>query len=189
MGVAGCGKTTVGERLAQRLDASDHARPWRYVEGDDFHPPANVAKMRSGAPLSDDDRARWLAALRREAGPASDGREDAGGVVLACSALKRRYRETLIFGDAGASPDAKREAARRWLIVFLRVDRDEAHRRVQQRNDHFMPAGLVADQFAVLEPPSADEPVVVHGAGLCTLDGTEPNERLIETASRAAIDG
>ncbi len=130
MGVSGSGKTTVARELAARLGA-------RYLEADDLHPAANVAKMASGIPLDDDDRWPWLAALRREMRKESD-------VVVACSALRRPYRD-MLRGAGGVR------------FLYLAVDHDEAVRRVTARTGHYMHAEMVASQFAALEPPTPDE--------------------------------
>ncbi len=136
MGVSGCGKTSVGERVAERLG-------WRFLEGDDMHPPANVAKMRSGQPLDDADRDPWLDAI----GDWMDARQAAGeSSVVACSALKRRYRERLCAGRPGVR------------FAWLRVGREELRRRLQLRKGHFMTATLLDSQLDTLEPPAADEP-------------------------------
>jgi len=138
-GVSGSGKTTVGRLLAGRLD-------WPFADGDSFHPAANVAKMTAGIPLTDDDRWPWLAAI----GAWMDGRIAAGGSgVMACSALKRRYREFLLEG---------RPAAR---LVFLEVGRDEDLARLRARHGHFFPARLLDSQFDDLEPPGPDEGALV----------------------------
>ncbi|MFD8410356.1 MULTISPECIES: gluconokinase [unclassified Streptomyces] len=134
MGVTGTGKTTVGRLLAGALGVP-------YTEGDDLHPPANVAKMSAGVPLDDEDRRPWLDAigdvLRRL--PADRG------AVVSCSALKRAYRDRL----RAAAPDA--------VFVHLTGDRTLIGRRVAARTGHFMPALLLDSQFAVLEPLQADE--------------------------------
>ncbi|MET8154541.1 gluconokinase [Actinoplanes sp. NPDC049668] len=137
MGVAGCGKSTIGELLARRLGLE-------YAEADVFHPPANVAKMADGRPLDDEDRLPWLAAigdhLRARAGT---------GVVVSCSALKRGYRDRL------------RAAAPRAWFVHLVLDEATAAGRVAARPGHFMPASLVASQFAALEPLDNEAGVAV----------------------------
>lgn len=135
MGVSGCGKSTVGRRLAQAL-----GRP--FLEGDEFHPSENVEKMRAGHPLTDADREGWLRTL---SAVLARGRADGTGAVLACSALKRRYRDVLRQGD----PDL--------LLVFLHGRRDALDARLQSRRDHYMPASLLASQLATLEPPGDDE--------------------------------
>ncbi|PLZ01043.1 gluconokinase [Burkholderia sp. WAC0059] len=154
MGVAGCGKSSVATALAARLDGG------RLIEGDAFHPAANVAKMRAGTPLDDADRAGWLARLADEL---RDVRAAGGYPVLACSALKRRYRDRL------------REAVPALGFVFLELTRAVAAERVASRGDHFMPASLVDNQFATLEPP-AGEPLTL------ALDGTRPVADLVEAA-------
>jgi carbohydrate kinase (thermoresistant glucokinase family) len=135
MGVAGAGKTTVGERLAERLK-------WSFVDGDRLHPPENVAKMQSGHPLTDADRAPWLAAI---AGKISLWlARDASGVIT-CSALKREYRRVII----GDRPGVR--------LIFLNGARTLIAERLAARCGHFMPASLRDSQFAALEPPSPDE--------------------------------
>lgn len=151
MGPSGSGKTTIGRALADALG-------WPYFEGDDYHPAANVAKMASGRPLDDADRAPWLATLERlVAGILSER----GHGVLACSALKRRYRAALVPSDA--PPRAVR-------FVYLSVPPAVLRERLEQREDHFMPAALLPSQLAALEPPS--------GSAL-TLDGTLPPAEIV----------
>lgn len=139
MGVSGAGKTAVGTGLAARLG-------WDFIEGDRFHPPANVAKMKSGQPLDDADRAPWLAALARAI---DDCRGRGGHAVLTCSALKKRYRDIII----GDRPDVR--------LVYLEGSEARVAERVAARHGHFMPASLLASQFAALEPPAADERPIV----------------------------
>jgi carbohydrate kinase (thermoresistant glucokinase family) len=140
MGVSGSGKTTVGAMLAGRLR-------WAFAEGDEFHSAANVAKMRSGVPLTDDDRWPWLAAI---AGRIDDWRREGRSGVVACSALKRRYREIL----AGGRPDVR--------FVYLRGSRELIGDRMAARQGHFMPSALLDSQFAALEEPGpAERPIVV----------------------------
>ncbi|MGW3241322.1 gluconokinase [Streptomyces sp. NPDC001070] len=136
LGVSGAGKSTFGRLLARELSVP-------FVDGDDLHPAANIAKMTAGHPLDDADREPWLRRLATEIRAAGAGGE---GLVLACSALKRAYRDELRAADA-----------RVWF-VYLALDRDTAHRRVAHRAGHFMPAALVASQFAILEPLADDEP-------------------------------
>lgn len=149
MGVAGSGKTTVGLRLAAALR-------YEYYDGDDFHSPASVAKMRSGEPLGDEDRLPWLARLRdlMERSLASDK-----GIVIGCSALRAAYRDALL----------PREPALRdrFLFVYLRVTPETARQRVGLREGHYMPASLVDSQFAALEEPTWGEPAsaIVVDAG------------------------
>ena len=132
MGVTGSGKSTVGMALAERMGVP-------FAVADDFHSPANVAKMRSGTPLTDDDRRPWLLAI----GEWLAGHPD--GAVVTCSALKRRYRDTL------------REAAPAITFLHLHGDKDTVRRRVGARPGHFMPTSLVDSQFADLEPLGDDE--------------------------------
>ena len=135
MGVSGCGKSTVGHLLAGRL-----AVP--FVEGDDLHSAANVAKMAAGQPLTDEDRAGWLQALseRLHQSVANDQ-----GLVVACSALKKTYRDVL------------RQGARDVLFVHLQGSPEELTRRLTQRTSHYMPATLLQSQLAILEPPQSPE--------------------------------
>jgi gluconokinase len=135
MGVSGSGKTTIGRALARRLG-------WLFQEGDALHPPENVAKMKAGHPLDDEDRAPWLAAVAAKI-DAWRARGDAG--IITCSALKRRYRDIII----GDRPDV-------WL-VYLEGSRELIGERVRARRGHFMPASLLDSQFAALEPPAPDE--------------------------------
>jgi gluconokinase len=140
MGVSGSGKSTIADRLAARLG-------WSYKDGDTFHPPANVAKMTAGHPLTDDDRWPWLQAIADEIDRLSATGQRA---VIACSALKRAYRDILVHG---------RNDIR---IVFLNGTQDLIAERLAARKGHFMPPGLLASQFRTLEPPQPDErPITV----------------------------
>ena len=130
MGAAGAGKTTIGTALAQRLGVP-------FVDADDLHPPANVAKMQRGQALDDADRAPWLAALHRVL-----VRHRASGVVLACSALKAAYRSVLFAGLEGVR------------LVYLRAERDELARRLSARRAHFFSPALLDSQLATLEEPA-----------------------------------
>lgn len=134
MGVSGSGKTTVGQALADRLEV-EHA------DADDFHSTSSVAKMASGQPLDDTDRAPWLAAI----GAWLTNHEDRGGVV-GCSALRRRYRDLL------------RSSAPRVVFLHLSGDLAMLTERLGDRSGHFMPASLVASQLETLEPLELDEP-------------------------------
>ncbi|QGZ43352.1 AAA family ATPase [Pseudoduganella flava] len=135
MGVCGCGKSTVGAALAQLL-----AVP--FLEGDKFHPAANVAKMSAGIPLDDADRAGWLQALAGEIGAA---RARGEGLVVSCSALKRRYRDLL------------RQADSELRFVHLHGARELIAERLRQRTDHYMPPALLDSQLRDLEPLQDDE--------------------------------
>ena len=135
MGVSGCGKTTVGRVLAERLG-------WPYVDGDDLHPPANVAKMAAGHPLNDEDRWPWLHAIRRQLDTWGSAGVDG---VLACSALRRAYRDVLRDGPGEVR------------FAFLDVDPAVLADRLAHRSGHFMPSALLASQLATLEPPAPDE--------------------------------
>ncbi|MET7607462.1 gluconokinase [Streptomyces avermitilis] len=142
MGVAGTGKTTIGPLLAARLGVP-------YAEGDDFHPPANIAKMSAGVPLDDADRMPWLDAI----GAWAHDRAGLGGVVSS-SALKRSYRDRL------------RAAAPGVVFVHLTGDRQLIEDRMSHRQGHFMPTALLDSQFATLQPLAADEAgVAVDVAG------------------------
>ncbi|MEU9592017.1 gluconokinase [Streptomyces sp. NPDC048219] len=142
MGVAGTGKTTIGPLLAARLGVP-------YAEGDDFHPPANIAKMTAGTPLTDEDRWPWLDAI----GGWAHGRAGLGGVVSS-SALKRSYRDRL------------RAAAPGVVFVHLTGSRELIEDRMSHREGHFMPTALLDSQFATLQPLEQDEAgVAVDVAG------------------------
>jgi len=135
MGVSGCGKSTVGELLAQRLG-------WQFRDGDGFHPPANVEKMRSGQPLNDEDRRPWLGAIAAFMRATQAAGKSA---VIACSALKELHRSWLIKDES-------------WVrFVHLHGAKEIIAGRLQSRVGHFMPATLLDSQFATLEPP-ADVP-------------------------------
>lgn len=141
MGVTGCGKSTVGALLARALGAE-------FLDADDFHPPANVAKMSAGVPLDDEDRAPWLARLNAELRARPH-------VVLACSALKSAYRSAL-----GAGLDCR--------FVHLRGSPELIRARLAERRHRYMPASLLDSQFAALEPPAgAIEVDVAPPAGEC----------------------
>jgi gluconokinase len=132
IGVSGSGKSTLGRALARALD-------WTFIEGDDFHPPHNVDKMRRGEPLNDDDRAPWLADLHRHIAALNQQGRDA---VLACSALKQSYRAVLSRG------------IRELQFVFLHGDAELIRERLRVRRGHYMPADLLDSQLATLEAPA-----------------------------------
>jgi gluconokinase len=138
MGVSGSGKTTVGRGIADRLH-------WRFQEGDELHPPANVEKMSRGEPLTDEDRWPWLDAI----GEWLDERERAGeSAVLTCSALRRQYRDRLRAGRPGVR------------FCHVAVDAGTLAERLSRRRGHYMPASLLPSQLATLEPLGSDEPGV-----------------------------
>ena len=140
MGVSGSGKTTVAALLAEQLG-------WPFGDADSFHSPANVAKMRGGTPLTDGDRWPWL---RSMAAWVDETRAAGGHGVLACSALKRAYRDILI----GDRPDVR--------LVYLHGSRALIAKRQAARTGHYMPASLVGSQFDILEEPGPDEnPLIV----------------------------
>jgi len=139
-GVAGAGKTTIGELLARELS-------WKFLEGDDLHPQANINKMRSGKPLTDKDRQPWLETLRDLIKRSLAAKENA---VLACSALKKKYRALL-----RVNADVK--------FVFLRASRERIAEQLKHRRGHFFDPKLLESQFADLEEPeSADDSITVE---------------------------
>jgi gluconokinase len=151
MGVAGCGKSSVGTAISQRSGG-------RLIEGDVFHPAANIEKMSAGIPLNDDDRAGWLIRLGEEMSACVASGERA---ILTCSALKRSYRDTLRAAVPGLG------------FVFLELTPKDAAERVSHRPDHFMPASLIDSQFATLESPRG-EPITLP------LDATQSIKQLVE---------
>ncbi len=153
MGVSGCGKSTVGRDLAAALGVP-------FVEGDELHPPRNVALMAAGTPLTDDDRRDWLNTLAEVlAGAAARGH----GVVVSCSALKRIYRDRLRAGAPGTR------------FVFLHGSSALLAERLQGRSGHYMPPSLLQSQLDTLEPPTADE-------GAVALDIASPPAALVAAA-------
>jgi gluconokinase len=160
MGVSGSGKTTVAVELARRLG-------WEFAEGDDHHPPENVAKMRSGVPLDDDDRAPWLAGLARWI---ADHEAAGRSAVLTCSALKRRYRDRLRTGNDSV------------VFAHVAVPEQVLIDRVTTRTGHYMPPSLLTSQLAALEPLGNDEPgITVPGTG----DPGNVVDTLLEALARA----
>lgn len=138
MGVSSSGKSSIGKALADRLG-------WRFADGDDFHPPANVEKQRAGQPLTDEDRWPWLQSIADEIDRVA---ADGGKLVVACSALKRVYRELLVHG---------RHDIR---IVYLDGSKELIGKRMAARKNHFMPPSLLDSQFKTLEVPGPDEHVI-----------------------------
>jgi len=157
MGVTATGKSEVGTRLAARLDMA-------YIEGDEFHPEANIAKMSAGDPLTDDDRRPWLETLARML---ADNREAGVATVLGCSALRRSYRDIL----RGSMPS---DAVG---FVHLTASFDVLRQRMENR-EHFMPASLLQSQFDTLEPLDDDESGVL-------LDVDAPVEDVVDAAAAA----
>lgn len=139
MGVSGSGKTAVGRALAKRLRCP-------FYDGDDFHPPENIAKMSRGVPLNDDDRLPWLNRLNELL---ADHWRHGQSAVLACSALKRRYRDLL------------RSGIEQMQFVHLQGSFDLIWKRMQRRSDHYMKAGMLQSQFDALETPAKDEALIV----------------------------
>ena len=135
MGVSGSGKSTIADKLAERLN-------WTFEDGDRFHPASNVAKMSAGVPLTDEDRWPWLQAIADEIDRVCKAGQQA---VIACSALKRAYRDILVHG---------RNDVR---IIYLKGNQELIASRLMMRKGHFMPPGLLASQFKTLEPPDQSE--------------------------------
>lgn len=156
MGIMACGKSRIGAEIAQRLGAE-------YIEGDDWHPAPNVEKMRSGVPLSDEDRWPWLDQLAM----AVRDKQDADvQVVFSCSALKRVYRDRL------------RQTLPNLQTVCLMLDAETAARRASGRADHFMPTALVDSQLAAFEAPEADPRTAI-------VDASAPFDRVLMDVERA----
>ncbi len=149
MGVSGVGKSTIAEGLAAKLG-------WKFQEGDELHPPSNVQKMHANIPLTDADRAPWLAAIKHWIDERLDAREPG---LVTCSALKRKYRDFLVDG---------RENVR---ILYLHSEKRAIEDRISHRTGHFMPASMLESQLRTLEEPTADEnPIIVEVAE--TVEGT-----------------
>jgi gluconokinase len=153
MGVAGSGKSAVGAALAERLGAT-------YVDGDDLHPPQNIAKMSRGEPLTDDDRWPWLTLIGQRLA------EPEGILIVGCSALKRRYRDLI-----------RREAQGPVTFVHLSGTKELIAARMATRSGHFMPASLLDSQFAALEPPADDETAI-------TVDIDRPLAEIVDSIGR-----
>ena len=132
MGVSGCGKSSVAARLAA-------AKGGDFLDADDFHPPANKAKMAAGIPLQDEDRAGWLDTLNAELKSRAANARD---TFLACSALKQIYRDRLSAGLPSLG------------FIYLKGSREAIRSRLEQRTDHFMPSSLLESQFSILEEPT-----------------------------------
>jgi gluconokinase len=157
MGVSGSGKTAVGTRLAEKLH-------YEFLDADNFHPPANIEKMKHGIPLTDEDRIPWLQNLHREiATRLTEGKS----VVLACSALKESYRGIL------------RESAPQIRFVYLHVDRETLAQRLQKRTGHFFPKELLDSQLATLEVP--------HDA--LVVEENRPLDEVVDAIAKAIREG
>jgi gluconokinase len=160
-GVSGAGKTTVGKLLARELR-------WRFLEADDFHPAANIGKMHSGYPLTDEDRWPWLERLREQIKQSLAAGDNA---VLACSALKRKYRDCL-----RVNPHVK--------FVFLRGDYALIEKQLRRRRGHFMNPALLQSQFADLEEPKPDEDVLTIELGRSPRELVEEVRTKLHLASK-----
>jgi gluconokinase len=163
-GVAGSGKTTVGQLLAGRLG-------WTFADGDSFHPAANVARMRAGLPLTDADREPWLAAMTSWM---DDIIASGQSAVLACSALKRRYRQELL------------EARDQAELVFLVISREQDEARVTARRGHFFGEPLLASQFADLEMPEDEQRV--HRIDVGSRSPGQVTEQIVKLLGDASAD-
>jgi carbohydrate kinase (thermoresistant glucokinase family) len=168
MGVAGCGKSTIGKRLSTMLG-------WPFRDADSFHPPANIAKMSRGVPLTDEDRAPWLAAI---AAWIDDRLQVDDPAIVSCSALKRAYREVLIGRRTGVR------------LVYLQGSFALIGERMSRRKGHFMPIELLRSQFETLEEPAPDEGALVVpiqplpkvvAAGIVRDLGLTPARRVVPT--------
>tara|TARA_B100000579_G_scaffold99308_1_gene78865 strand:- start:355 stop:819 length:465 start_codon:yes stop_codon:yes gene_type:complete len=130
MGVAGCGKTTIGSLLSKKTGSY-------FIEGDNFHSKNNIKKMTSGMPLNDSDRMGWLKSIKNE----TSKRLIQNNVIIACSALKQIYRKKLQVDNS--------------TLIYLKISKNDAQNRLSERKDHFMPSSLVESQFKILEEPSS----------------------------------
>jgi gluconokinase len=159
MGVSGVGKTTIATAVAERLG-------WAFQEGDALHPAANIEKMKGGQPLSDADRAPWLAQI----GYWIDAQRATNrSGIITCSALKRRYRDQLRAGRPNV------------VLVYIAGDQATVERRLADRTGHFMPVNLLASQFAALEPPAAAEAAI-------TVSASERLDDQIAAITQALLD-
>jgi gluconokinase len=150
MGVSGSGKTTIAQALAARTGFIEQ-------DGDDYHPAANIEKMKAGIPLTDDDRLPWLRAIAEAIDRYAKNNTP---VIIACSALKHAYRDILVHGREGVR------------IVYLSGSAELIAQRLQHRSGHFMPPGLLDSQIAALEPPQPDEHIL-------TVDIAAPVDRIV----------
>lgn len=160
MGVSGCGKSSVGEAIAEAFSTD-------FIEGDALHPPENIAKMSAGTPLTDEDRWPWLDAVGKAL---QKGSADGHAVVVSCSALKKAYRDHL-----------RKAAGGRLAFVFLTGARAVLESRMGHRTGHFMPTSLLDSQFRTLEPPTGEDLVV-------TIDIDRPLDAVIAAALEGLAD-
>lgn len=160
MGVSGSGKSTIGQQLAERLR-------WSFFDGDDFHPPENIAKMSQGIPLDDDDRRPWLQAMHAKL---ADLLAQGTPTVLAASLLRQRYRDLVLSG------------LRDVRLVYLKADPRLIDERLQQRQGHFFKPQLLASQLQILEEP-ADAVVISVDAPSASIVAQLVNELGLESAS------
>ncbi|KAK6954409.1 hypothetical protein Daesc_004376 [Daldinia eschscholtzii] len=165
-GPAGCGKSTVAKHLSTALNLP-------YIEGDEFHTKANIEKMANGIPLTDADRWDWLTALREESlRKLADGAE---GVVLTCSALKRKYRDVI-----RVAPYYSHDVVLHF--IYLHAPEDILLERVGLRKGHYMGANMVHSQFSILEPPTAEETDVI------SIDVSRPMEDVLEDSLNKVVE-
>lgn len=161
MGVSGCGKSTIGSALADALG-------WSFFDGDAFHSEENIALMKEGNPLGDAEREDWLFSLRCHIDML---REKKTKAVIACSALKKKYRQMLMAHDA-------------MCFVYLHIEKEQALKRMQARRGHFMPPALVQSQFGALEVPTEDE-----GIASIRVDGESSPEDIVNIITQRLGQG
>jgi len=175
-GPTGCGKSTIGKAISTQFH-------FTFIEGDDLHPPHNIAKMSSGMPLVDDDRWDWLDNIISTA-QLEESKRHAAGIVMTCSSLRRSYRDRI---RKRVDEGRRRGSRLREYFVFCQLSEAESVRRVQQRQGHFMKAEMVASQFAVLEPPDPEVEPRVYVLNVET-SITEAKEEAINHV-RSFLDG
>ncbi|KAF9740631.1 hypothetical protein PMIN06_000356 [Paraphaeosphaeria minitans] len=174
-GPAGCGKSTVAKYLAERYG-------FHYIEGDDFHPPANIEKMSKDIPLTDEDRWDWLITLRDQA--LNQLKTGAHGVVITCSALKKKYRDVIRTARLyDEDPNANVR------FVYLKASKEVLLQRVGGRHGHYMKDTMVLSQLAALEEPGEDETRKLHDVDIVDVSGSpEEVEKLVTAAVDKALD-
>lgn len=158
MGVCACGKSTIGEQLAQKLGR-------KFIDGDDLHPRANIQKMASGQPLNDDDRKPWLERIR-DASYSLESKNEHG--IIVCSALKKKYRDQIREGNDNVT------------FLFLDGNKELIMDRMRQRQGHFMKENMVNSQFETLERPDAEPQTIVVGID-CSI------EEIVDNAAQQLI--